>query len=66
MQKTVEADVFRLRGIRDSLTLSISNLEMSVEGLKEELICLANSHKEVGFSENKTQLSLENEEGKEE
>ncbi|XP_038140650.1 keratin, type I cytoskeletal 19-like [Cyprinodon tularosa] len=46
LQKTVEADVFRLRGIRDSLTLSISNLEMSVEGLKEELICLANSHKE--------------------
>lgn len=47
MTRTVEADVLRLREIRDSLTLTISTLEMSVEELKEELIHMAQSHKEV-------------------
>ncbi|MED6281285.1 hypothetical protein CHARACLAT_019766, partial [Characodon lateralis] len=46
MQRMVETDVFRLRMIRDSLTLTISTLEMSVEELKEELICMATSHKQ--------------------
>ncbi|MEQ2277802.1 hypothetical protein XENORESO_007947 [Xenotaenia resolanae] len=46
MQRMVETGVFRLRRIRDSLTLTISTLEMSVEELKEELICVARSHKQ--------------------
>uniref|UniRef100_A0A8C6K932 Keratin 99 n=1 Tax=Nothobranchius furzeri TaxID=105023 RepID=A0A8C6K932_NOTFU len=36
VQKMVEADLFRLRGIRDSLTLINSSLETSAENLKEE------------------------------
>lgn len=47
MTRTVEADVLRLREIRDNLTLTISNLEISVEELKEELVHMAQSHKEV-------------------
>ncbi|KAM4750190.1 keratin, type I cytoskeletal 47 kDa-like [Anableps anableps] len=46
MQRMVEADVLRLRGIRDSITLTISTLEMTVEELKEELIHMAKEHKQ--------------------
>uniref|UniRef100_A0A3Q3BD34 Keratin 99 n=1 Tax=Kryptolebias marmoratus TaxID=37003 RepID=A0A3Q3BD34_KRYMA len=45
IRSTVDADVFRLRGIRDSLTLNISSLEMEVEHLKEELVSMTSSHK---------------------
>uniref|UniRef100_A0A3B4T4E8 Keratin 99 n=1 Tax=Seriola dumerili TaxID=41447 RepID=A0A3B4T4E8_SERDU len=37
MRTTVEVDVLRLRGVRDSLTLNISDLQLQIESLKEEL-----------------------------
>ncbi|XP_054599447.1 keratin, type I cytoskeletal 19 [Nothobranchius furzeri] len=46
VQKMVEADLFRLRGIRDSLTLINSSLETSAENLKEEQACMSRNHKE--------------------
>ncbi|XP_070711065.1 keratin, type I cytoskeletal 19-like [Pempheris klunzingeri] len=46
MHKTVEEDVINLRGVRDSLTLTISSLEIQIEGVKEELVYLKSSHEE--------------------
>ncbi|XP_030271979.1 keratin, type I cytoskeletal 19-like [Sparus aurata] len=46
MRTNVEGDVVRLRGVRDSLTLSISDLEVQIEGLKEELVYLKSNHDE--------------------
>lgn len=47
IRMNVEADVSRLRGVRDSLTLDIGGLQMQVEGLKEELVYLKSNHEEV-------------------
>ncbi|KAK1886738.1 Keratin type I cytoskeletal 47 kDa [Dissostichus eleginoides] len=47
MHSTVQADVIRLKGVRDSLTLSISDLELNIEGMKEELVYMRSSHQEV-------------------
>lgn len=47
MHKSVEADVSRLRGVRDSLTLNISDLEVQIEGMKEELVYMKSNHEEV-------------------
>ncbi|XP_042077529.1 keratin, type I cytoskeletal 19 [Haplochromis burtoni] len=43
---TVEADVSRLRAVRDSLTLGISDLELNIEDLKAELAQMKANHKE--------------------
>ncbi|XP_070780139.1 keratin, type I cytoskeletal 19-like [Enoplosus armatus] len=46
MHKMVEGDVARLRGVRDSLTLAISDLEMQIEGLKDDLVYIKTNHEE--------------------
>ncbi|KAG8015153.1 Keratin [Nibea albiflora] len=46
LRLNVDADVARYRGVRDSLTLGISDLEMQIEGLKEELAYMKSNHEE--------------------
>ncbi|KAL7403914.1 hypothetical protein ABVT39_006857 [Epinephelus coioides] len=46
LRSMVEADVLRLRGVRDSMTLAISDLEVQIEGLKEELVYMRRAHEE--------------------
>lgn len=47
MHLNVEADVSRLRGVKDTFVLAVGDLKMQLESLREELAYLKSNHEEV-------------------
>lgn len=47
IRQLVEADAKGLQQILNALTLAQADLEVQVQSLKEELLCLKNNHGEV-------------------
>lgn len=47
MRTIAEADVQRLRGVRDNLSININDLNLQVNGLTDELALLKSTHAEV-------------------
>lgn len=50
MRANAEADINRLRGFKESLTLSVNDFKLQADGLVEELAYLKSNHTEVGLT----------------